>query len=325
MDIRRKKEMIEEKILSKYAVKSKYSLGREKDEDKSDIMTCFEKDRDKIIHSKAFRRLMHKTQVFIAPEDDHFRTRMTHTLEVSQIARTIAGGLFLNEDLTEAIALGHDLGHTPFGHLGEDALNNMVYGGFEHNKQSVRIVTKIEDLNLSKEVLDGILNHRGRCKPSTLEGKVVQIADKIAYINHDIDDAIRAGILKEEDLPSDCINVLGKTHKNRVEFLVNNIIKNSQDKNDILIDKEVKKYMYLLRKFLFDNVYTVGFVKEERKNYAIMIESIYKYYFENFNLVPKMYKNAENKQLAVVDYIAGMTDRYAIKIYREKIKNKKEF
>ncbi|MDE6357320.1 MAG: dNTP triphosphohydrolase, partial [Eubacteriales bacterium] len=205
MNIRVLKEDREEKFLSPFAVKSKNSIGREKYEEKCDIRTCFQRDRDRIIHSKAFRRLKHKTQVFIFPDGDHFRTRLTHTLEVSQIARTIASSLFLNEDLTEAIALGHDLGHTPFGHLGEDYLSEVCENKFHHNEQSVRIVQRLEKngegLNLTAEVLDGILNHRGKCKPSTLEGKIVQISDKIAYISHDIDDAIRAGLLKIEDFP----------------------------------------------------------------------------------------------------------------------------
>ncbi|MDE6181951.1 MAG: deoxyguanosinetriphosphate triphosphohydrolase, partial [Eubacteriales bacterium] len=248
MNIRILKEEREENFLSPFAIKSKNSKGREKYEEKCDIRTCFQRDRDRIIHSKAFRRLKHKTQVFISPEGDHFRTRLTHTLEVSQIARTIASSLFLNEDLTEAIALGHDLGHTPFGHLGEDALSKICENDFHHNEQSVRVVQKLEKngegLNLTFEVLDGILNHRGRCNPSTLEGKVVQISDKIAYINHDIDDAIRAGFLKQEDLPKECTSMLGNTPKEIINFLIRNIIKNSYGKNEITMEKEVKASMY---------------------------------------------------------------------------------
>ena len=230
MSIRELREDLEINILSPFASKSKYSLGRKTDEKPCDIRTCFQRDRDRIVHSKAFRRLMHKTQVFISPEGDHYRTRLTHTMEVAQIARTIARALNLNEDLTEAIALGHDLGHTPFGHLGESDLNNVVCGGFRHNEQSVRVVDIIEKtgkgLNLTKEVIDGILNHRGKGNPKTLEGKIVQISDKIAYVNHDIDDAIRSGILKENDLPKQHTKILGNSSHNRIDFLIKNIIFN---------------------------------------------------------------------------------------------------
>ncbi len=323
MNIRLKKEAIENEILSEFAVKSINSLGRAKYEEECNIRTCFQRDRDRIIHSKAFRRLMHKTQVFISPEGDHFRTRMTHTLEVAQIARTIASALFLNKDLTEAIALGHDLGHTPFGHLGEDVLNEILEEGFEHNKQSVRIVEKIEKnglgLNLTKEVLDGILNHRGKGKPSTLEGKIVQISDKIAYINHDIDDAIRAGILKYSDLPKEYLDILGKSPKEIINFLIKDIIKNSYNKDNIIMTKEIKACMYKLRKFLFDNVYTTEVLSEERKNYKFMLNELYEYYFKHFEKVPEEFTNicklGESKERAICDYIAGMTDRYAIKTY----------
>lgn len=330
MNIRLKKEQLEDVCLSPFATKSKNSLGRFKEEPNCDIRTCFQRDRDRIIHTKAFRRLMHKTQVFISPEKDHFRTRITHTLEVYQIAKAISSSLFLNEDLTEAIALGHDLGHTPFGHLGEEALNEILKDGFFHNEQSVRIVQKIEKngkgLNLTKEVLDGILNHRGRCKPKTLEGKVVQLSDKIAYINHDIDDAIRAGILKETDLPKQCIDMLGKTPRDRIDFLIRDILTNSADKNDIIMTKEVKAAMYQLRKFLFENVYTSNTLEEERNNYKFMLKEIYDYYYDNFNKVPKEFTNichkGETKQRAICDYIAGMTDRYAIHLYKKINKNK---
>ena len=330
MNIRLKKEQLEDVCLSPFATKSKNSLGRLKKEPKCDIRTCFQRDRDRIIHTKAFRRLMHKTQVFISPEKDHFRTRITHTLEVYQIAKAISSGLFLNEDLTEAIALGHDLGHTPFGHLGEEALKEILKDGFFHNEQSVRIVQKIEKngkgLNLTKEVLDGILNHRGRCKPKTLEGKVVQLSDKIAYINHDIDDAIRAGILKEDDLPKQCVNILGKTPRDRIDFLIRDILTNSTNKNDIIMTKEVKAAMYTLRKFLFENVYTSNTLKEERSNYKFMLKEIYHYYYNNFNQVPQEFANiclkGETKERAISDYIAGMTDRYAINLYKKINKTK---
>ncbi len=328
MNIREQREELEEKILSPYAAKSSMSKGRAFEEEPCDIRTCYQRDRDRIIHSKAFRRLMHKTQAFISPEGDHYRTRLTHTLEVSQIARTIARALNLNEDLTEAIALGHDLGHTPFGHLGEDDLARVVPGGFHHNIQSVRVVEKIEKngkgLNLSYEVLDGILNHRGAGSPSTMEGKIVQISDKIAYINHDIDDAIRAGILTNEMLPQDCIEVLGDTHKKRIDFLIRNIIKNSLDKNDILMTKEVRTSMYNLRGFMFDNVYNSGQLSEERNKYGRFLSILYSYFIDNFDELPQEFKDlynnhreTESEERVVADYIAGMTDRFALKVNAE--------
>lgn len=325
MSIREFNQEQEIKFLSEYATKSAYSLGRKVKEEPCDMRTCFQRDRDRIIHSKAFRRLMHKTQAFISPEGDHYRTRLTHTLEVSQIARTIAVSLRLNEDLTEAIALGHDLGHTPFGHLGEDDLNDVVPGGFHHNEQSVRVVELIEKngegLNLTIEVLDGILNHRGSGSPSTLEGKIVQISDKIAYINHDIDDAIRAGILTDEDLPKECVDVLGYTGKQRIDFLIRDIIKNSENKNDILMDKDVKAVMYSLRKFMFDNVYNADRLAVERNDYRVFLSKIYYFYLENFNKMPQMfldmYAEGEAKERVVADYIAGMTDRFAQRLYGE--------
>ncbi|MGN1318175.1 MAG: deoxyguanosinetriphosphate triphosphohydrolase [Lachnospirales bacterium] len=328
MNLREQREELEEKILSPYASKSNKTKGRVFEEIPCDIRTNFQRDRDRIIHSKSFRRLMHKTQAFISPEGDHYRTRLTHTLEVSQIARTIARALNLNEDLTEAIALGHDLGHTPFGHLGEDDLARVVPGGFHHNIQSVRVVEKIEKngrgLNLTWEVLDGILNHRGVGTPSTLEGKIVQISDKIAYINHDIDDAIRAGILTNEMLPQDCIEVLGNTHKGRIDFLIRDIITNSADKNDIIMTKDVKRAMYNLRGFMFDNVYNSGMLGMERNTYGRFLSILYNYYMDNFSELPeefkKLYNNhkeTEKQERVVADYIAGMTDRFARKLYSE--------
>lgn len=327
MNIRIRKEAIEENTLSEFATRSKNSLGRYKNEEECDIRTCFERDRDRIIHTKAFRRLKHKTQVFISPEGDHFRTRITHTLEVSQIARTIAAALFLNEDLTEAIAIGHDLGHTPFGHIGEEALAD-IEEGFCHNEQSIRVVQEIEKdgagLNLTKEVLDGILNHRGRCSPNTLEGKIVQISDKIAYINHDIDDAIRAGILKNEQLPKKCTDILGDSPRKRINFLIRNIIKNSANKNDIVMDNDIRTAMYELRAFMFKNVYKSEVLTKDRKPYEEVVKKIYLYYFNNFEKIPKEFsqiKNEKNsKKRIICDYIAGMTDRYAMNIYKQ-IKN----
>lgn len=326
MTIRERTENMEDQILSPYASKSKYSRGRGREEEKCDIRTCYQRDRDRILHSKAFRRLMHKTQAFISPEGDHYRTRLTHTLEVSQIARTIAVALRLNEDLTEAIALGHDLGHTPFGHLGEADLNNVVPGGFHHNIQSVRVVERIEKngegLNLTKEVLDGILNHRGKGSPSTLEGKIVQISDKIAYVNHDIDDSIRAGILTEDVLPKDCVKILGNTSRKRIDFLIRNIIKNSEGINDIRLDDEAREALYKLRGYMFDNVYNSGMLSEERKKYGRFLSVMYGYYLDNFNEVPEEFKrNYENSteeyysERIVADYLAGMTDRFAKRTY----------
>ena len=261
MDIRLEKEELEEKILSKYASKSRYSKGRLKDEEKCEIRTDFQRDRDRILHSKSFRRLKHKTQVFIAPEGDHYRTRLTHTLEVSQISRTIASSLMLNEDLAEAIALGHDLGHTPFGHSGERILNELNSNGFRHNEQSLRVVDVLENrnekegLNLTEEVRDGILNHSGKNKPSTLEGEIVRIADRIAYINHDLDDAIRAGIIKRNEIDIDIVRVLGYKSSDRIDVMIKDIVKNSYNQPTIAMSEEVMYYMNNLRKFLFENVY----------------------------------------------------------------------
>jgi dGTPase len=326
--VRELNEYREEITLCEYATKSRFSLGRKRDEEPCDIRTCFRRDRDRIIHSKSFRRLMHKTQAFISPEGDHYRTRLTHTLEVAQIARTISMALRLNEDLTEAIALGHDLGHTPFGHLGEADLDRVLSVGFHHNEQSIRVVEKIEKsgkgLNLTQEVLDGILNHRGAGSPSTLEGKVVQISDKIAYINHDIDDAIRAGILTENDLPRECTDVLGHSSKDRINFLIRNIIYNSNGINNIVLEKEVKKQLYVLRAFMFDNVYNGELLEKERALYGTHLSRLFNYYIRNFDKMPQEFINIYNsgndedtKERVVADYIAGMTDRFAYRLYNE--------
>ncbi len=325
MDIRIYEEDLEINNLSEFAVKSRYSKGRKRPEEPCNIRTCFQRDRDRIIHSKAFRRLMHKTQVFISPEGDHYRTRLTHTLEVSQISRTIARALRLNEDLTEAISLGHDLGHTPFGHLGENDLNEKMPEGFRHNEQSVRVVEKIEKegkgLNLCYEVLDGILNHRGNSMPKTLEGKIVQISDKIAYINHDIDDAVRAGIITDNDLPKDCIKLLGDNGRRRIDFLIRNIIKNSYGLNDIVMDNEVKDVMYKLREYLFKNVYAGEMLELEKDVYGKYLGCLFDYYMFNFEKMPNqfknMYLNGESKDRVVCDYIAGMTDRFAVSLYEK--------
>ncbi len=328
MLLREEIENRERETLSGFAVLSAESKGRVYPEDHDMVRTCFQRDRDRIIHSKALRRLMHKTQVFLSPEGDHYRTRLTHTLEVSQIARTIARALNLNEDLTEAIAMGHDLGHTPFGHNGEAYLNEIHPGGFSHNKQSLRVVDVIErndlgrTMNLTMEVRDGILNHSGPVKPFTLEGQAVRLSDRIAYINHDIDDAIRAGVICADDLPKDCISVLGRTHGERIDFLVKDALRNSEDQPEIRQSAEAFEAMDALRNWLFENVYRSPVVKQERELFRIhnLIESLYNYYHERPQELP-----AENLQLldtdgideVVKDHIAGMTDRYAIKLYTE--------
>lgn len=328
MDIRIRTEEREIEYLSPFAAKSRFSKGREHTETECDIRTCFQRDRDRIIHSKAFRRLMYKTQAFIYPEGDHFRTRLTHTLEVAQISRTISKALKLNDDLTEAIALGHDLGHTPFGHIGEHDLNRVVPGGFRHNEQSVRIVEKIEKdgkgLNLSREVLDGILNHRGSGTPSTLEGKIVQISDKIAYVNHDIDDAVRGGHLKEEDLPRRCTDLLGKTVRDRIDFLIRDVIKNSLDKPDIIMSKATKDALYELRAYMFDNIYTNIEIVSENRSYEHFLSGIYFYYMNNFDEIPDEYlhnyTDGEPKERIICDYIAGMTDRFVLNLHKKDVK-----
>ena len=323
MELRIEQEEQEFKLLSQFAAKSRFSKGREHFEDKCDIRTEFQRDRDRILHCKAFRRLKHKTQVFISPEGDHYRTRLTHTLEVSQIARTIARALHLNEDLTEAIALGHDLGHTPFGHAGENALDRLCSTGFEHCSQSLRVVERLEKegqgLNLTWEVRDGILNHRTKGNPSTLEGKVVQLSDKIAYINHDIDDAIRAGVLDKNAIPMDIVEVIGATSSERINTMIRDTIKNSVDINDIKMSDQMKKSMGQLRSFMFNRVYTDGRATHEGKKVDGMINDLFKYYMENPFETEKEFveliKEGENVETVVCDYIACMTDRYAISVY----------
>ncbi|MEZ0535630.1 deoxyguanosinetriphosphate triphosphohydrolase [Caldicellulosiruptoraceae bacterium PP1] len=321
--IREYVEELERKNLSCFATLSSNSKGRLKQEEKCQIRTEFQRDRDRIIHSKSFRRLKHKTQVFISPEGDHYRTRLTHTLEVSQIARTITRALRLNEDLAEAISLGHDLGHTPFGHAGEDILNEICSFGFKHFEQSLRVVDFLEDdegLNLTFEVRDGILNHTGNAKPSTLEGQVVKLADRIAYINHDIDDAIRAGILKESDLPKDCLEVLGYSKRKRINTMIMDIIKNSIEKPEITMSKEVSDAMLSLRTFLFNNVYIGSEAKKDENKAKHIISELFNVFIKKPELLPNdIQKNIEvyGLERSVVDYIAGMTDRYAIRKFYE--------
>lgn len=326
MNIREEQEKLEHEYLSPYAAFSDQSQGRDKIEEPCTMRTIYQRDRDRIIHCKAFRRLKHKTQVFLAPEGDHYRTRLTHTLEVSQIARSIAKALRLNEDLTEAIALAHDLGHTPFGHAGEKTLNELCSSGFAHYKQSIRVVEFLEKdglgLNLTKEVRDGILNHRTSGSPSTLEGQIVRLSDKIAYINHDIDDAIRAKIFCESDIPSEYSNILGNSTKTRLNTLINDIITNSYGKKGIYMSKQVEIAMTELRKFMFSSLYLNSAAKyEEVKAYKLITE-LYHYYMGNIKELPQNYLNfieekGESPERVVCDYIAGMSDQYSVARFQE--------
>ncbi|MBR1451120.1 MAG: deoxyguanosinetriphosphate triphosphohydrolase, partial [Lachnospiraceae bacterium] len=294
MRIREEIEQWEYKYLSPYASKSAESAGRDIPEEECDIRPVYQRDRDRILHSNSFRRLKDKTQVFLAPEGDHYITRLTHTLEVSQNARTIAKALRMNEDLTEAIALGHDIGHTPFGHAGERALRRVCPEGFEHNVQSVRVVEVLEKhgagLNLTKEVRDGILNHKTKGNPSTLEGKIVRFSDKIAYIHHDMDDAIRGKILCEEDIPKELRNTLGDTTTKRFDCFTHDIIRNSEGKNDICMSDEISEAMMELRQFMFDMVYTNPRVKGEEAKAERLVEFLYEYYLDRFDEIPEEYK-----------------------------------
>jgi dGTPase len=323
MEIREMRERLEAQTLSPYATLSKDSKGRAREELPCPIRTIFQRDRDRIIHSKAFRRLKHKTQVFIAPELDHYRTRLTHTLEVSQIARTIARALNLNEDLTEAIALGHDLGHTPFGHAGEEVLNEILPMGFRHNEQSLRVVDHLErdhGLNLSWEVRDGILNHGGDGCPSTLEGMVVHYSDRIAYINHDIDDAIRGKVIKEEELPQHILAILGRTHSERINTMIQDIIINSMGKSKVSMSDEISHATDALRNFLFDRVYIDSLAKKEEKKAQNILRELYNYFYTHIEALPQEFKikvEQEGKDRIICDYVAGMSDIYAINQYKE--------
>lgn len=325
MNLREKQEEREMSILSPHASFSKRSKGREKEEGKCDIRTDYQRDRDRILHSKAFRRLKHKTQVFISPEGDHYRTRLTHTLEVAQIARTIARALLLNEDLVEAIALGHDLGHTPFGHAGEYALDEVCSLGFKHYVQSIRVVEKLEKkgkgLNLTYEVRDGILNHPTKGKPSTLEGKVVRLSDKIAYINHDIDDAIRGRVISVDDVPREYTKVLGNTSGERLNVMIHDIVKNSIDTDSVVMSEDVEKAMKGIRKYMFENVYIGSAAKVHEKKAQNMLTNLYLYFLDHSHLLPPEYiamiDHGEPEERVVCDYIAGMTDRYAIKKFSD--------
>ncbi|MBO6241040.1 MAG: deoxyguanosinetriphosphate triphosphohydrolase [Butyrivibrio sp.] len=325
MKIRKQLEERETKILSKHATLSMNSKGREKEEKPCDIRPCFQRDRDRILYSKSFRRLKDKTQVFLSPNGDHYRTRMTHTLEVSQNARTIAKALLLNEDLAEAIALGHDLGHTPFGHAGERALNEVCPGGFRHNEQSLRIVEKLENygqgMNLTWEVRDGIVNHEMDLKPATLEGRVVRLSDKIAYMHHDMDDAIRGGIITEDQVPEDLCKVIGHTNGEWLDTFIHDIVANSLDKDDILMSEEVYEAFHKLRKFMFERVYTNPVAKGQEGKVEEMIKILYSYYLDHIDRLPDYLKNmmdaGETKERVVCDYVSSMTDRYAISVFEE--------
>ena len=320
------REMIEERereYLSDLAALSADSKGRREPEESCELRTCFQRDRDRIIHSKAFRRLKHKTQVFLSPQGDHYRTRLTHTLEVAQIARTISRALRLNEDLTEAIALGHDLGHTPFGHMGERVLNEICPDGFKHNEQSLRVVDVLESgkgLNLTHEVRDGIVCHTGANKAETLEGRVVALSDRIAYINHDIDDAVRGGILSESDIPTAFSSVLGNRHSVRIDTMIKAVI--SASGSDIEMEPEVHAAMMGLRKFLFEQVYmnpNLEIATEENKARNI-IESLYDRFLKDIDLIPKETRDnsqTDDKHIIAADYIAGMSDPFAVSRYEQ--------
>jgi dGTPase len=333
MTIREQTEEIEKRNLHPKATLSSRSKGRAKPEKEGEIRTCFQRDRDRIIHSKAFRRLKHKTQVFLAPKGDHYRTRLTHVLEVSQIARTISRALRLNEDLTEAIALGHDLGHTPFGHAGESTLREIHPGGFDHYKQSLRVVDFLErngeGLNLTHEVRNGIVTHskgKGQIipdspseRPQTLEGLVVRISDIIAYVNHDLDDAIRAEVIKRSEIPRDIIKVLGQTHSERIDRMVKDVIYNSLrlDLEDIGMSDDIMNATYRLRDFLYERVYESEMIMAEFKKAKKILKDLYEYYLEHiedlFKDIPSEKKI--NRHRMVCDFIAGMTDRFALHTY----------
>lgn len=323
--VRQMLEENEKSILSPYATGSAQTKGREKPITPCDMRTEFQRDRDRIIHSKSFRRLMHKTQVFLSPEADHYRTRLTHTLEVTQIARTIARALRLNEDLTEAAALGHDLGHTPFGHAGERLLQRVYSPLFRHNEQSLRVVEKLENngegLNLTAEVRDGILHHTGASgKASTPEGCIILFADRIAYINHDIDDACRAGILSEDDIPLMLRNFLGYGHGERIDKMTRSVVNASEGGAEIKMERDVAEATEELRQFLFDNVYKNPVAKGEEGKAEALLEELYKYFIEYPEKMPleqRRWLERDEVSRVVCDYIAGMTDRYAVTLYRQ--------
>ena len=326
MTVREELERLEHLQLSPKAAFSDRSLGRNRDETESDadVRTCYQRDTDRIVHCKAFRRLMHKTQVFLRPEGDHYRTRMTHTIEVSRIARTIARALNLNQDLTEAIAMGHDLGHTPFGHAGEAALSMCLGEEFCHNAQSLRVVDLLENngagLNLTYEVRMGILGHTGDYVPETLEGQIVRVSDRIAYVNHDIDDAIRAGIMAGDDIPKSISSVLGQNHSQRINTLVCDIITASRESDSIVLSPAVEQALLDLRSFLFEKVYRNPVAKGEESKAKEMLHRLYEYYYAHPEALPEDFQpqlSFEGMGRTVCDYIAGMTDNYAVDKFTE--------
>jgi dGTPase len=319
--IRERTEQIERRTLCERATFAADSRGRDRPETPHPMRTDFQRDRDRIVHSKSFRRLKHKTQVFISPEGDHYRVRLTHTLEVAQIARTAARALRLNEDLTEAIALGHDLGHTPFGHLGEEALTPFLSRPFRHSEQSLRIVEHLENdgngLNLTWEVRDGIVNHPWSQPPAaTLEGQVVRFSDRIAYVNHDVDDAVRAGIITESDLPGEATGVLGTTHSRRIDTLVTDLVERSADRATVSLSAEVAAALEVLRDFLFERVYLRSDAAAEQRKAIELVRALFRYYLEHPDAIPMEYRQAPGDlPTRVADHIAGMTDRYALRTY----------
>ena len=326
MTVREELERLEHKRLNPLATFADQSTGRPQVEEnqENDVRTCFQRDTDRIVHCKAFRRLMHKTQVFLQPEGDHYRTRMTHTLEVTRIARTITQALGLNEDLAEAIAMGHDLGHTPFGHAGEVALTKCLGKPFRHNEQSLRVVDVLErdgqGLNLTHEVRMGILGHTGDYIPETLEGQVVRRSDQIAYVNHDIDDAIRAGILTDEDLPKDILRILGGNHRDRVNTLVCDAIETSREAGAVCLSPEVDQALKDLRSFMFERVYRNPVAKSEESKAKDMLQKLFEYYYANPDQLPEDFlpqMSFDGLERTVCDYVAGMTDNYAVDKYTE--------
>lgn len=324
MTIRGWLEQRERDTLSPYAMLSEHTRGRERAASPDDMRTEFQRDRDRILHCKSFRRLKGKTQVFISPQGDHYRTRLTHTLEVTQVARTLARSLRLNEDLAEAIALGHDLGHTPFGHTGEEALRRLMEGGFEHREQSRRVVEVLENggqgLNLTWEVRDGIEHHSGKVRPKTLEGCCVHLADRIAYINHDIDDSIRGGVLRPQELPRHAIERLGQTHGERVGTMIASVVRHSQDKDDVGMEPEIWDALMELRTFMFERVYARDWAANESQKAEHIVTELIGYYMEHPTQMPNEYLEIayrEGTQRGVCDFVACMTDAYAVKTYQK--------
>ena len=324
MDVRERTMEWHREMFSPYACGDDRLVDRERPMAPCPLRTDFQRDRDRILHCKAFRRMKHKTQCFLAPEGDHFRTRLTHTLEVAQIARTAARALRLNEDLTEAIALGHDLGHTPFGHMGERILNSLCPQGFSHAEQSLRVVERLENdgkgLNLTLAVRDGIREHTSKGHPRTLEGAIVSLSDRIAYINHDIDDAIRAGVLRQEELPQDLLDILGHEHGERFDTLIFDIYENSRDAEEIRMSPRVYRAMMDLRAFLFEQVYTRHVVTVQEKKAEFLIQSLFSHYEAHPEEMPEEYRACAEREgvgRAVCDYVAGMTDNYAVRRFEE--------